>query len=325
MAVTSVQTGVTGTADFDLALKAYAGEVLAEFENRNVLLDITRSKTMVAGAKSVQFPALGAIGNKYHAAGDDILRDAGYLQAVAQGERLIFADRENLSPIFLDSVEERISHWGNRQEYAQKQGHGLAKGADQMIMRVLGLAAADAGGNNYTGSPAGFTASAAGAEPTAAEVLDYLLNHQEYMDDNDVPEEDRWALVSPSIMRLMATSTEMQPYIDRDFETDNGSLAKTVVMMIAGFRIKKITHMPTDNYILTDNKLAAGVGNSYVYNATKLRIISFQREAVGTARAADLSLESEYQMTLRGDVLVAAMQMGHGVLRPECAGTLSTV
>ena len=322
MAVTTVQTGVTGASDFDLALKAYAGEVLAEFENTNILLGLTRSKTMKPGAKSVQFPALGAIGTKYHTAGDDVLRDAGYLQSVNQGEREIFADRECLSPIFLDSVEERISHWGDRQEYAQKQGHGLAKKADQMVMRVLGLAAADAGGGNYTGSPSGYTDTSAAADPTAAEVLAFLLDLQEEMDNKEVPEEDRHALVTPKIMRLMATSTEMQPYIDHDFEQANGSLARTKVMRIADFKIHKITHMPTDNYTDTDNKLAAGVGNSYVFNATKLKIICFQREAMGTARAADLSLETEYQMAMRGDLLLAAMQMGHGVLRPECAGTL---
>ena len=325
MAFTSAtpQNPTKGAADFDLALTLYAGEVLAEFENKNVLMDLTRTKDLAPGAKAVQFLALGAIGNKYHTAGEDVFDDAGYMQTVAQGERLVYPDRENLSPIFLDKVEEVIGHWDARGEYAMKQGHGLAKTADQMIMRTLAIGAAESAGGSYTASPAGFTDTSAAADPTSGEIIAYLLDHQEYMDQTDVPEEDRYALLTPAMNRLLFASADVDKYIDRDYEATNGSLAKSEVIMIAGFKIKKITHMPTDNFLDTDNKIASGVGNSYVYNATKLKIISFQREAVGTAKSSDLSVEIDYHSTKRGSSVIAAMQMGHGVLRAECAGTLS--
>jgi hypothetical protein len=329
MAVTAVQNPTTGSAGYDLSLKEFAGEVLAEFQNKNVLMPLHRVKTMPAGASSIQFPALGAAAATYHTAGDNLLTDnddagtpAAYLQTLAQGEREIFADREAIAPIFLDKGQERISHWEDRSEYAQALGHALAKQADQMVMRTI-CKAADASAT-YTGGPTGYVPAAVAI--TAASVLDYLLDTQEQFDLNDVPMEDRFCLLRPQEMRLLSTDSATRHYIDRDYESDNGSLKKTIVGEVAGFKLIKITHMPADDYAETHHRISASYANSYAFNAStlKLRSICFQRQAVGTAKAADIALESEYKIELRGDVLVAGYTMGHGILRPECASYLKS-
>jgi hypothetical protein len=45
----------------------------------------------------------------------------------------------------------------------------------------------------------------------------------------------------------------------------------------------------------------------------------FQKEAVGTTKLLDLSVEHEYLIQYQGTLLVGKYAVGHGILRPECA------
>jgi hypothetical protein len=43
------------------------------------------------------------------------------------------------------------------------------------------------------------------------------------------------------------------------------------------------------------------------------------QSAVGTVKLMDLGMESEYQVSRQGTLMVAKYAVGHGVLRPEAA------
>lgn len=47
-------------------------------------------------------------------------------------------------------------------------------------------------------------------------------------------------------------------------------------------------------------------------------LLIFQKEAAATVKLEDLSIQSEYMIEYQGDVTVARLVLGHGVLRPEC-------
>jgi len=58
-------------------------------------------------------------------------------------------------------------------------------------------------------------------------------------------------------------------------------------------------------------------------NFSTTRGIVFHREAVGTVKLMDLSLESEYMMERLGTLMLAKYAMGHNVLREECCYELT--
>jgi hypothetical protein len=62
------------------------------------------------------------------------------------------------------------------------------------------------------------------------------------------------------------------------------------------------------------SKLKSGSGATAQYG-----ILAGTREAIGTVKLLDLSVQSEYQIERQGTLMVARYAMGHGVLRPECA------
>lgn len=67
------------------------------------------------------------------------------------------------------------------------------------------------------------------------------------------------------------------------------------------------------------------VNNDYSaeYSATnKPYILCWQKSAIATVKLEDLSIQSEYMIEFQGDVIVARMVLGHGILRPECVGVI---
>jgi len=322
-------SSLVGTDNYDLSLKLFAGEIISEFEAASKMLPLTRTREMPEGGDSVQFPALGTAGTKYHASGMNILTEAGYLQEIEGGERLIYADRECLSPTFIPKFEERIAHFGFRAEYAKKLGYALAKNSDQMIMRTLALAAAASATVN--GGPAGQGLTTGSATVTATEILDFLLDTQTAMSEDDVPMEDRYCLLTPATMQVLFASDAAKAYLDMDFvgTAGNGDFRGGVIGRIAGFDIVQSNHFngaSLGNYTGTsDSQITASKQNDYDVDMTKYKGLCFHKDAVGTAVSANVSLEHEYKMEYRGDIVVASYQMGHGILRPECAAAFTAL
>ena len=91
----------------------------------------------------------------------------------------------------------------------------------------------------------------------------------------------------------------------------------------------KSNHVPTANESSTQSTLhgADGVkndvsgssGHGYSgLNYTTTKGIIFHREALGTVKLMDLSVESEYVMERLGTLMLAKYAMGHNILREEC-------
>lgn len=315
--------------DFELSLKVWSGEILAKFNSMTKLLGLHDVKTLEPGADSEMFPAHGDVDAVYHALGDNIITDANgsddYLQTVAQGERVIYADRECLSPILLNKVEERIAKPNWRGSYTPKLAYALAKLVDQNCMRVLWNLASTASGAIYTGSPAGYTDNNAMA--TGADIYAALLATQEVFDTKDVPEYDRYVLMRPAEYYKFVNSQDGKDHIDKDYQPMqvNGQLSESLIMRACGFQIIKTNLMPTGtnpkaktNQLLADTK-----GNDYNVDMTGSKLIMFQREAMGTCKSMDISLSSDWMAEYRSDLVVASYVMGHGGLRPECVAAWS--
>lgn len=323
----------TGTDPAAMLLTVFAGEVLAQFEEMNIAMARTRVKTVSGGAKSYQFPVIGLAGTKYHVPGEDILTDSGYLQTIKGGQRLIHADRVLTSSVFLDKLDQILNHWDARSEYAQQLGRAIAKTVDQNILRVLYEAAHVASDALFTGSLGGNHIVDADGDTNGASFVDAVFKLAVLFDEKDVPKENRYLAVSPAQMRLLFTSgagaIQTLEWVDSDYNGgNNGSgFAGGRVARLAGFELVVTNHIDqgAGTFGTTDNQYSSSVANDYqitVGAGEDILALGWQEQAVGTVKIADLSLESEYMIRYQGDVLVAKMIAGHGILRPECAGVI---
>ena len=80
-----------------------------------------------------------------------------------------------------------------------------------------------------------------------------------------------------------------------------------------------------DNEIGSDSNGhdADGASVSLLTEAQKIRAIVMHKDAVATVKLLDLSVESEYQISRQGTLIVSKYAMGHNVLRPAMAVAIS--
>jgi len=314
-----------------LFLKVFANEVLTTFEEFNVMKDLHTVRTISSG-KSAQFPVTGVATAKYHTVGEDILEStSGYSSQIKHAEKTINIDDVLLAATFIANIEEMKNHYDVRSIYSKELGKALAKRFDIATMKTLAACADSAttitDGNGGITINLGTTTGAPADLSTAANIIDTITLVAQKLDENDVPSDDRFAILKPKeyYQLLGANSTA----IDRDFTNANaGALDSGVIASIAGIKLYKSNHLvdisvaeasqdqDDDN---AKNDVAGSAGTGYNIDGSTLEFLAGHTSAIGTVKLMDLTTESEYIMTKQGTALVAKYAMGHGVLRPECA------
>lgn len=334
------QSNLAGDVEAML-MRVFAGEVLTQFVEKNQVMPRTRVKQVSGGALSWQFPVLGQTTTAYHEPGENLLTDTdagggAYLKTIAAAQRLIFADRRLTSTVFVDKLDMLLNHWDARGEYSREMGNALARAVDKNLIGVLYNATQAAATITTGGAFGGFEVIDADGDTNAASFVDSIFNAKLQLDLRSVPAEGRTLLVPPAQMKLLFSSggaVTAAQWVDADFNgTPNGNLREGKIMRLAGFDIIETIHITqTGSYTppsgASANKYGAGTGNTNVYNYTvganeDIWALAFHRDAVGTVKLEDLTVESEYKIEYQGDVIVAKMVLGHGILRPECAGVI---
>jgi len=294
-------------------LKLFAGEVLTAFEEQNVMLPVTTVRTINSG-KTAQFPALGRTTAAYHTPGAEITGGN-----VKTNEITINIDDLLISSVFIDSLEETMNHFDVRGPYAQEIGAALAKRMDENLLRLV-----DIGAQNQTPTVTGLEAgieidTGSDALTDGDNVAKYIFQAAQKFDENHVPQENRYAVMPPSMFYALIQSAKA---VNRDWSPNaSGSYQGGSVMQVAGVNILKSNHLTTSNYTAVD-----GENNSYVDanntandpgNFAATQFLAFHSSAVGTVKLKDISIEAEYDMRRQGTLMVAKCAVGHGVLRPE--------
>ena len=303
-------------------LKQFSGEVITAFETANIMMPLHTVRTISQG-HTAQFPILGTSSAEYHTAGDSILDDGG-LTGILGNERKIGIDGLLTSYQFVDSLDEAKAHYDFRSEYSRKMGYALAKTADENLLRVLYNASQsaqvapedNAGGDVEIGGSTGTDDTTV----PSTKLIDALFQAAVKLDENGVPEEERYVILNPTLYYALLNSGNASFDITTSVANSDiggSGFGSGKVPMIAGFEIFKTNHLPTATY--TDD---AAVHSDNSYNHTKptngLKGMCFHKSAVGTVKLKDLSMESEYMIDRQGTLMVAKYAMGHGILRP-CA------
>ena len=299
-----------------LYLKMFAGEVLTAFPEYTVFSDKQKVKTATNG-KSQQFPLIGRMpAAEYHTPGQQILG-----QEAPLAERVITIDRLLISHLFIDNLDEKLAHFEARGEISRNMSRRLAQTYDNHVARNLVEAANTATGITGDSTLAGskITDAEFGSATAATKLaawVDGLFYCAELMDGKYINDGTRWCAMKPSNYYFLVRQAQSSGYslIDKDID-GQGSISKGNIASLAGISLLSFPDLPTADYSAED---------FHTTNCSNTVGIVWTKSAVGTVKAFDIGVETEYKVDRQGTLVVAKYAMGHGVLQPECAIQLET-
>lgn len=248
----------------------------------------------------------------YHTPGAQIL--GGQLK---HAEKVITIDDLLLSPQFIANIDEAKNHYDVRSTYSKEMGNALANQADKHILQTGVLAARATKSINDADQFGG--SRILNVDNTNGDLIaDAMFEAARVLDEKDVPEDERYMFVRPAEFYALAKSTKV---LNRDWGGE-GSYAGGNVIRVAGITIVKTNNLPSTN--VTGSSVAGGTGDKYVGDFSATVGLVMHPSAIGTVKLLDLGMESEYQVSRQGTLMVAKYAMGHGILRPEAAVELTT-
>jgi|TARA_B100000131_G_C18122949_1_gene613611 hypothetical protein len=331
------QVEASGDADA-LFLKVFANEVLTSFEESNVMKNLHTVRTISSG-KSAQFPVIGKATAKYHTPGEDVFEATNgtkYPSVIQHNERIINIDDVLIAATSIANIDELKNHYDVRSTYATELGRALAKRFDIATMKTL-FGAASAGQENISGVTGTGNRIVIGDESslsltgsgTAEQLIDLFTFIAQRLDEKDVPETDRFAIVTPAQYHTLSAANSAA--IHKDFG-NTGSGSEGTVYKLAGIEIVKSNHLQDImNLGASQDSDDANANNhphdtsapfetgGYNFDATELEMLAGHKSAIGTVKLLDLAVESEYSMSKQSHLMLAKYAMGHGILRPEAA------
>ena len=323
---------------YQLFLKQFSGEVLASFAERNVMMPLHTVRTIASG-KSATFAMTGVASAAYHSAGTEITPGK-----IEHAERVISIDSLLTSSAFIANIDEAMNHYDVRSQYSTEMGNALANHADKALIRTAlagSLDAADPLGNAGGGT--------IGSLSTGDAIVDGLLGAAQTFDEKDVPQGDRYAVVTPAafytILKSAGGLDTASAIMDRDFGGTATPTRGDQGLMVGGIRVMMSNHIPTADEGTAAGELGnattsgavrndpfvdagatgatAGEGYSGVDFSNYIGVV-FHRSAIGTVKLLDLAVESDYLVQNQGTLMVAKYAMGHNYLRAEaCIGLKS--
>jgi len=280
-AVASRIGSINSATDKDaLFLKVFSSEVLATFMRENKMLGMTSVRSISSG-KSAQFPVIGTTSAAYHTVGNEIVGTE-----VKHAEKIISIDDLLLSSAFLANLDEAKNHYDVRSIYSSEMGRALANKVDQHLLQLSVLAAAAS--TTITGGSGGENVIDADCKTNAASLITSIFDCAEALDEKDVPTQDRWCVVAPSIYYNLVENDKI---LNRDFGGTNGVYSDGTVIKVAGINIVKSNTAVT---AFTDQSAAiSGTNNTYNVDASTVGAVVFHKSAIGTVKLMDLAMESE--------------------------------
>ena len=325
-----------GAGDTDaLFLKVFGNEVLAAFEEANVMKELHTIRTISSG-KSAQFPVLGTATAKYHTPGQDVF-DAGnsYTTAIKHRERVINIDDVLIAATSIANIDELKNHYDVRATYSSELGRALAKRFDLATLRTLAAAAetdADSRANPDAAQGTRLdlgTGSLPANLSTAANIIQPFRVMAQTLDEKHVPSDGRFAILTPELYYLLTGSDNIA--INRDFG-GSGAVASGSIPQLLGIKIYSSPHIADiavndvagDDVNAKNNPFddAEGSSDAKGYLDAGLDVLQFlggHTSAIGTVKLMDLAVESEYSMQKQSTLMLAKYAMGHGILRPDAA------
>lgn len=302
-----------------LFLKVFSGEVLTAFTRASKVMNNHMIKTIDSG-KSTSFPVMGRGKAHYLPAGSNLddLREA-----IPHNEVVINIDGLLTSDVLITDIFEAMNHYDVRGEYAKQLGEALAIAADgATVEEIAKLVKANT--ENITGLGKGIvvektiTGGAGINYETGKAVIDGLLEMKAKWTTQYVPEEERFAYITPEVESAIITSKDA---INRDY----GAVASIVdgnIDKLCGFKIIAVPHLKAGGADKTGMLGTSPEGHEFPTDYAGALAVCAHRTAVATVKLKDLQLEHARRPELQADMIIAKNAVGHGGLRPEASGII---
>lgn len=302
-----------------LFLKVFRGEVLTAFTRASKVMNNHMIKTIDSG-KSTSFPVIGRGKAHYLPAGSNLddLREA-----IPHNEVVINIDGLLTSDVLITDIFEAMNHYDVRGEYAKQLGEALAIAADgATVAEIAKLVKANT--ENITGLGKGIvvektiTGGAGINYETGKAVIDGLLEMKAKWTTQYVPEEERFAYITPEVESAIITSKDA---INRDY----GAVASIVdgnIDKLCGFKIIAVPHLKAGGADKTGMLGTSPEGHEFPTDYAGALAVCAHRTAVATVKLKDLQLEHARRPELQADMIIAKNAVGHGGLRPEASGII---
>ena len=302
-----------------LFLKVFSGEVLTAFTQASKVMNNHMIKTIDSG-KSTSFPVMGRGKAHYLPAGSNLddLREA-----IPHNEVVINIDGLLTSDVLITDIYEAMNHYDVRGEYAKQLGKALAIAADgATVAEIAKLVKANT--ENITGLGKGIvvektiTGGAGINYETGKAVIDGLLEMKAKWTTQYVPEEERFAYITPEVESAIITSKDA---INRDY----GAVASIVdgnIDKLCGFKIIAVPHLKAGGADKTGMLGTSPEGHEFPTDYAGALAVCAHRTAVATVKLKDLQLEHARRPELQADMIIAKNAVGHGGLRPEASGII---
>jgi hypothetical protein len=318
----------TGSVDA-LNLTQYAGEVLEAFEQKRIMRDLIRTRS-ISGAKSAQFPAFFKAWAGIHTPGAELTG-----KDIQKSDVTIMVDGLLIHDVYVDRIDEMLTHYDLRGPYARAQGEGIARVYDVMASQLVAKAAY--GAEIFTGDGGGRQVTETGAQDFTTSGLDLIdaINSAKLGAENaDVDVDNLNAIFQPLQWSLIANSDKN---INRDFG-GQGSVANTTLSLISGVKIHKSNAFLFGRDVTAYNagtnadglvghptdvrRLPATLAAKYHRDMTNVVGLVFTDEAAAMLHVLDMNTEATWDARRRATLLVAEMAAGGDVLRAKCATAL---
>ncbi len=302
-----------------LFLKVFSGEVLTAFTRASKVMNNHMIKTIDSG-KSTSFPVMGRGKAHYLPAGSNLddLREA-----IPHNEVVINIDGLLTSDVLITDIFEAMNHYDVRGEYAKQLGEALAIAADgATVAEIAKLVKANT--ENITGLGKGIvvektiTGGAGINYETGKAVIDGLLEMKAKWTTQYVPEEERFAYITPEVESAIITSKDA---INRDY----GAVASIVdgnIDKLCGFKIIAVPHLKAGGADKTGMLGTSPEGHEFPTDYAGALAVCAHRTAVATVKLKDLQLEHARRPELQANMIIAKNAVGHGGLRPEASGII---
>ena len=302
MAITAVGiTQVESSGDRKaLDLMVYSGEVLEAFDKKNIALDMVKVRT-IANGKSAQFIVTGNISDEdvlTHTPGEDVST-----VGMNQNERVIVIDDLQYVSTLVDHYEEKMAHFEIRGELAKRAGEALAVKIDKQIFKTV-LDATQAEG--VAAQPDGFEVNndtidtGSTAEEKGDAIVDAIFTAKAHLESNDVTGEIYFVTDPVNYYNLVQSAKA----VNRDFNSDNGSIAKGNVFEIAGIKV------------YMSNQFGKGTAVDVGGTNKKLQGLMFTKDAVGVVKLLDITSEANYIPEKLATLMTSSYALGMGILNP---------
>lgn len=317
-----------------LHFEEWAGQVFANYTRKTPALNHHMNKTVPSGKRHT-FSEVGDLVAAGHTMGTQLEG-----QAVKHGARYIdIEDEQIIADAFSANADQLLAIYDDRMHLAKKAAEALANRSERDVFRNLCLAAAESVYTDPTNgailTPTNALDNSSLKIGAAVDIYDAMATPfgvdeliagasqvAQLMDEKDVPDEDDRVLwVRPAEWYLF-TSTG-NDLINTDFNPGSKSnIQKAVIDRVSNLKIVKSNNLKAVLGVTLQSSVDADVQAGYEFDTREIVALVSRPDAVGTVHLRGITPERAYDVRAQGDLILAKMFKGTGVLRPEAAGLI---